>query len=273
MQYISFTHIQEAEEKSYQGSNVYVNRFSGRKRQKVCSKDVFYYVPISKTLQRLLKHPEIQKELTCIRPGSDKVRDFCDGSLYKDSQFFQSNDKALQIIAYYDELEICNPIGSYSRKHKLGCLFFSLGNIRPKYRSSLKAIFLVAVGKYLDIAKYGMDYFLRPFVEDLKELYCDGVSVDGTIYYGGLLSFLSDTLAAHSLGGFKGSMSFAHRICRSCMITTDEAQTCFTESDCTLRMPEDHFEQTQLLTAQSNDSNSVEYGIIHFGRNPRVFSY
>ena len=37
--------------------------------------------------------------------------------------------------------------------------------------------------------------------------------------YGGLLAFLANTLTAHAVGGFKESMSFALRICRSGMIT------------------------------------------------------
>ena len=254
--------MQEPQEIPYEGSEVYVNRFSGHKRQKVRSKDVFYYVPIIETLKRIIVLPEIQQELNFSRPSDgDKVHDYCDGSIFRDNPLFRSNKDALQIIAYYDDLEVCNPIGSYARKHKLGCLFFTLGNIRPKYRSSLKAIFLVGVGKYEDIAKYGIDDFLIPFIEDLKLLYCDGMHANGTKYYGALIAFLSDTLAAHSLGGFKGSMSFAYRICRSCMVTTEEAQTCFNENDCKLRTPEEHFEQTQLLTGQSKDRNSIEYGI------------
>ena len=64
---------------------------------------------------------------------------------------FSSDPNSLQIIAYYDELEFVNLIGSYVKKHKLGCLFFTLGNIRPKYRSSLKAINLVYLSKYENI--------------------------------------------------------------------------------------------------------------------------
>lgn len=52
-----------------------------------------------------------------------------------------------------------------------------------------------------------MDAFLEPFVEDLKSLYLDGLTIDclGQMrtVYGGLLVFLADTLAAHAVGGFK----------------------------------------------------------------------
>ena len=101
--------------------------------------------------------------------------------------------------------------------------------------SSLKSIYLVAVAKSQDITRYGIDIFLHPFIEDLKHLYIDGIALKiGSVsktYHGALLAFLADTLAAHQVGGFKGSMSFAYRICRTCMITKEAAQTCFSEDD------------------------------------------
>ena len=43
------------------------------------------------------------------------LADFCDGSMYK------KHDKtALQLQLYYDDLQICNPLGSRAKKHKIG---------------------------------------------------------------------------------------------------------------------------------------------------------
>ena len=126
------------------------------------------------------------------------------------------------MVAYYDELEVVNPIGSFIKKHKLGCMFYFLANIRPQCRSTLKAIQLLAVGKQEDIVKYGIDDFMAPFLEDIKTLYCNGltISVGGVdcVLHGGLWAFLADNLAAHLVGGFKQSMSLALCICRGCMI-------------------------------------------------------
>ena len=44
--------------------------------------------------------------------------DYCDGTLYANNLLFQEDPCALQIQLYYDELELCNPLGS--KKHKLG---------------------------------------------------------------------------------------------------------------------------------------------------------
>ena len=43
-------------------------------------------------------------------------------------------------------------------------------------------------------------------------------------FFGSVL-LLSDTLAAHEIGGFKVGVGFAHRICRDCFATKDEIQS------------------------------------------------
>ena len=48
------------------------------------------------------------------------IRDICDGHLYKTHPLFSRDAKALQLMLYYDELEIANPLGSKTGKHKLG---------------------------------------------------------------------------------------------------------------------------------------------------------
>ena len=244
---------------------VYINRFSGAKRQKVQSACNFYYVPLADSLTRLLKNEEILREIHAVRCNDETfLRDYCDGSFCKNHPLV-NDDHTLQIIAYFDELEVTNPIGSYVNTHKLGCLFFTLGNIRPMYRSSLKAIFLLAVARSQDIDRYGIDAFLRPFVNELKSLYVDGISVrvgsTESRYHGALVAFLADTQAAHKVGGFKGSVSFAHRICRTCMATRADTQCLFSEDRFKLRTPEQHEKHCQSLIGIHRHDNSVKYGI------------
>ena len=52
--------------------------------------------------------------------GSDIIADFCDASFYKTHPLYKKDPKALQIIAYFDEVEVCNPLGSHASVQKLG---------------------------------------------------------------------------------------------------------------------------------------------------------
>lgn len=215
------------------GEKFYANRFSGSKREKVLKSDFFYYIPISETLKQLVHHPEILEQIYSSHVSTDGVyRDMCDGSVCTNNPTVLCNPTCLILIAYYDEIELCNPLGSASKKNKLGCVFFTLGNIHPALRSTLKAIFLVAVADVPTVNRHGIDLILKPFVEEVKELSTNGLVIsDQQTFSVALVAFLSDNLAAHALGGFKGSMSFAKRICRTCMTTTEKAQLYFTEAD------------------------------------------
>ena len=208
---------------------------------------------------------DYQAEVLNPHMSNDSLQDFCDGLFFKSHPLFSCDSYALQIVGYYDDLEVVNPLGSYVKKHKLGCLFFFLGNIRPQLRSTLKNIHLLAVGRTQDIQNYGMNTFLRPFVEDLKQLYCNGLSLtiggENRVFHGSLVAFLADTLAAHQIGGFKCSMSFALRVCRSCMMTPQQLQECFSEGTCVLRTLESYFEQCSLLYGPLRDHYSKMYGI------------
>lgn len=55
----------------------------------------------------------------------------------KNIHFFTDNQSALQVIAYFDELEICNPLGSITKIYKVGVFLFTLGNLPPKYLKCL----------------------------------------------------------------------------------------------------------------------------------------
>ena len=52
--------------------------------------------------------------------SDDKMEDFCDGAAHKRHPLFSVDPTALQIMLYYDDLEVSNPIGSRSTKHKIG---------------------------------------------------------------------------------------------------------------------------------------------------------
>ena len=58
-----------------------------------------------------------QNDFSCDGPY---LHDFCDGQLYREHPLFKEDRYALQLILYYDEVEVANPLGSYRGTHKLG---------------------------------------------------------------------------------------------------------------------------------------------------------
>ncbi len=48
------------------------------------------------------------------------LADFCDGTAFVTHPLYSCYPNSLQIILYYDNVEVCNPLGSRAKKHKLG---------------------------------------------------------------------------------------------------------------------------------------------------------
>ena len=225
-------------------------------------------MPLLKSLKCLLNDQSIQNEIEQCpsRVHSDGLlEDFCDGELFRSHPLFSQDPHALQIIAYFDEVELCNPLGTHVKKHKLGVILFTLGNIHPKYRSTLRVIHLAIAVTTPIIEKYGMDLILQPLIQDLKILANEGITVqhNGTerTYRGALLAFLADNLASHMLGGFKESFSFAMRICRSCMVTKNEYKSMSDISHIARRSTVNHEQQCRSLNGPLHNHYSKTYGI------------
>ena len=149
-------------------------------RKLVSRCDTIQYIPILTTLEKLLRDQCVLDEIESLPQhmhNNELLEDFCNGTLFKMHPLFSGDPHVLQIIAYFDELEVCSPLGSHVKKHKLGLVFFSLGNIHPKLQSSLKAINLVTVASSTVIDKYGINKVLQPFVQDLNILATRGINV------------------------------------------------------------------------------------------------
>ena len=230
--------------------------------------DTFHYISVLKTLKVLLQDDSIREEIcNCNkrvrRDGS--LEDFCDGSVFKQHELFSSDSEALQIVGYYDELEITNPIGAYVKKHKVGITFFVLANVHPRFRSRLRAVNLVAVARVEHVEKHGINAILSPFVQDLNRLATDGVSitVDGVtkVFRGTLIAFLADTQASHLVGGFKRSVGSAYRMCRTCMATSGTFRQKFNSNHFQRRSTATHIQHCDSLQGALKEHNSKVYGV------------
>lgn len=183
--------------------------------------------------------------------------DIINGSLFKSHPLFsvKPSASALQIILYTDEIEICNPLGLHASVNKLLMVYYTLGNIDPKFRSKLAAIRLLAIAKADDIDKCGVDFVLQRIDEDLKLLY--GVTIEtnsgGMDLFGAVVSVCGETLAQHELAGFKEGVGFAYSKCRHCECTFEEMQIHFNEESFTKRTIEKHIQQCREIEKASAD--------------------
>ena len=101
------------------------------------------YVPLLESLKVLLKNDDI---FACVMNGHQStdgmLRDFCDGSIFRQHPLFATDEHALQIVLYYDDFGTVNPLGHRARQYKIASFYFMLANIPPKDRSRLHTIFL-----------------------------------------------------------------------------------------------------------------------------------
>lgn len=260
-------HLQEPIEIKI-GESYHGIQFTGSKSHLKEKYDTIQYVPLISSLKKLLCDESVLEEIenspNRIR-NDGKIEDFCDGSMFRQHPLFSNDPKALQIIAYYDEVEMCNPLGSHVKKHKLGVVFYTLGNIHPKYRSTLRAINLAIVAVVPVIERHGINMILQPFISDLNLLTTKGVEVlikgSKRTFKGALLAFLADNLASNLLGGFKLSFSFSFRSCRTCLIANANLTSSFLSNSFVLRNKDNYEDQCKLLEGPLHDHYSKTYGI------------
>ena len=71
-------------------------------------KDVYHYIPIVSSIKTLLQDDSFNKmmDLNDHVPQDDKIVDLKDGTLYKNSSFFQANPDAYSILLYSDAVEL-----------------------------------------------------------------------------------------------------------------------------------------------------------------------
>ena len=48
------------------------------------------------------------------------LKDFCDGCASKSHSLFAVHKNALQVLLYFDDIEVVNNLGSHKKVHKLG---------------------------------------------------------------------------------------------------------------------------------------------------------
>lgn len=157
--------------------------------------------------------------------------------------------QSISLILYIDEFEICNPLGTSRRKHKICGVYWILGNLAPGCNSALSSIYLAALIRSSDLKCYGYEKVLKPLIDDLVILEESGIFLSklGRTVKGTVHCVVADNLGAHSIAGFVENFSGTY-VCRFCTAEKSEFQTTEVKSEVfTLRTKDIHAEHLRVL--------------------------
>ena len=73
-------------------------------------------------------------------------------------------DKTLYYLLYLDGLEICNPLGSKAKMHKIVAVYYVIMNIPYSYRQKMDAVNILAICPQTVLTSVTMEVFARSLV-------------------------------------------------------------------------------------------------------------
>lgn len=221
------------------------------------SKKCFVYVPVLQMLERLLCCQDVVGNIHFTgetTPGF--FQSFRDGRYFQCNKLFGEEESSLALAFYTDDFEVCNPLGTSRKKHKITAVYWVPLNLPAKFRSSLSSIQLAALGRSDDVKQYGFDRFFAPLLRDISILEKEGIYVEAKQHSvkGSIFCVCADNLAAHGLAGFQESFSVSN-FCRFCLINRETLQQT-PPSNFQMRTTEQH---NNLLA--NIDGNNILYGV------------
>ncbi|KAK3929027.1 Zinc finger protein ZXDC [Frankliniella fusca] len=202
---------------------------NGRKR---CA----HLFPLRESLTTLLKDSAI-KEMVLqsfkIQPQDEHTftpskifSDFTDGSAFADHMRLHPGKKCILLFMFQDGFDF-GAFGPSQGVYKPLGFYYTLGNIKPEYRTKLGCIQLL----YLVLEKYfkttmeedlnevdKIKEILQPLLHQLDDLKENGIDVDGEIVPVCLMFGLGDNAGQHFIGRYVQCFTATH-CCRFCPIS------------------------------------------------------
>ena len=212
------------------------------------------FIPMRNVLQKVFSLPgvfsTVDKYIKKLQSENDSIENFVQGRLWKDkvAKNFQ-NKTVFPLFLYFDDFEICNPLGSHAGVHKLGGVYYQVACFPPEVNSLLENIFLCALFHSSDRTEFRNRRIFQKIIDELNFLQAVGIDVKTEsgikrIYFAlGLV--LGDNLGLNSILGFVESFR-AHFSCRLCTLSREEAQMVFFEKSMRYETYEVDFEKSNV---------------------------
>lgn len=186
------------------------------------AKRIFQHVPVLKSLSHSLQNKNVlQKAVESTETSKHGVtlqyKSFHDGSYFKESSPVSGDEFRVSLILYVDDFEICNPLGTFHKKHKITAVYWVLGNIPSELWSELMSVHLAVFCQADDVKTHGYSVVLEPILKDFAFLESEGIFITsiGRNVKGTVMCVVADNLAAHSIGRFVESF-LGQYPCRVC---------------------------------------------------------
>lgn len=210
----------------------------------------YQYVPILKAIQAFCKNDEVLDYIMSMPQNSQVniLSDIYDGKIFKNSDIFQSFPN-IQIVLYFDEFVVSNPLRGNQAKHKLAAFYYTLANIPVKYHSMVKDMQLAILCRSCDLKYFGFQAILKPLVEDIKILETEGIVISDIPckVKGSIILVIGDNLAANQIGGYVTCFSGNAHCCRFCLASVNDMQLHFRDSLFVQRTKQMHNQHLALI--------------------------
>lgn len=223
------------------------------------SKKTFQYIPLLQSLQQLLSSKNVVEKIVDAHASCtvdpQQYLSVKDGAHFKNNSFFACEDLRIYISLYIDDFELCNPLGTSRKKHKLCAVYWILGNLPPGNSSALSSIYLALLCKSVHVKEFGYAKIFEPLLHELVILEQQGLFIPqlGKVVKGTVQCVIADNLGAHGLAGFVESFSGKY-FCRFCTAQLGDIKKQEVKSGAfQLRSKESH--QLHIRTAQEEKVN------------------
>lgn len=221
-----------------------------RRTELILKKRTAIYIPIEKTLQQFLEIPGILDKIICyhnetyikrsfLNPDDGEeqyLKNILDGTIWKNVLFRNKEKFVLPLTVYFDDFEVCNPLGSHTGIYKLGAIYYVISSVPSEFASKLENIFVALLFHSTERNQFGNEIVFTKFLNSLKSLENDGLEVkrgtDVMKVYFNVCLITGDNLGLHMILGLGLSFSSGF-CCRFCLSpkSVQEKQTELNYSD------------------------------------------